>query len=54
MILDSSAIVAVVLREPGFGELVRKVAKAETVAVPESASGAPRKRLEIRALISNV
>jgi ribonuclease VapC len=33
MILDSSAIVAIVLREPGFEELVRKIAGAETVAV---------------------
>jgi ribonuclease VapC len=33
MILDSSAIVAVVLREPGFEELVRKIAGAQTVAV---------------------
>jgi ribonuclease VapC len=33
MILDSSAIVGVVLREPGFEELVRKIAGAETVAV---------------------
>jgi len=33
MILDSSAIVAIVLREPGCEELVRKIADAETVAV---------------------
>jgi len=33
VILDSSAIVGIVLREPGFEDLVRKVARAETVAV---------------------
>lgn len=33
MILDSSAIVAIVLREPGYEELVRKIASAEAVAV---------------------
>ena len=33
MIVDSSAIVAIVLREPGFEELVQKMARAETVAV---------------------
>ena len=33
MILDSSAIVGIVLREPGFETLVRKVAQAEAVAV---------------------
>ncbi len=33
MILDSSAIVGIVLREPGFEELVRKVARAGTLAV---------------------
>jgi ribonuclease VapC len=33
VILDSSAIVGIVLREPGFEELVRKVARAEAVAV---------------------
>ena len=33
MILDSSAVVAIVLREPGFEELVRKIAGAETIAV---------------------
>ena len=33
MILDSSAIVGIVLREPGFESLVSKVAQAETLAV---------------------
>lgn len=33
MILDSSAIVGVVLREPGCDELLRKLARAETLAV---------------------
>jgi ribonuclease VapC len=33
MILDSSAIVGIVVREPGYEELVRKVAQAETVGV---------------------
>jgi ribonuclease VapC len=33
VILDSSAIVGIVLREPGFETLVRKVAQAEAVAV---------------------
>ena len=33
MILDSSAIVGIVLREPGFEDLVRKVARAEALAV---------------------
>ncbi len=33
MILDSSAIVGIVLREPGFEDLVRQVARAETLAV---------------------
>lgn len=33
MILDSSVIVGVVLREPGFEDLVRKIARAEAVAV---------------------
>jgi len=33
MILDSSAIVAIVLREPGFEELVRKIGGAETIGV---------------------
>ena len=33
MILDSSAIVGIVLREPGFESLVSKVARAETLAV---------------------
>jgi len=33
VILDRSAIVAVVLREPGCEELVRKIAGAETVGV---------------------
>ena len=33
MILDSSAIVGVVLREPGFEDLVRKAARAEALGV---------------------
>ena len=33
MILDSSAIVGIVLREPGFDTLVRKVAQASAVGV---------------------
>ena len=33
MILDSSAIVGIVLREPGFDAIVSKVAEAETLAV---------------------
>ncbi len=33
MILDSSAIVGIVLREPGFETLVREVAEAEALAV---------------------
>jgi ribonuclease VapC len=33
VILDSSAIVGIVLREPGFEDLVRKVARAEALAV---------------------
>jgi len=33
VILDSSAIVGIVLREPGFEDLVRQVARAETLAV---------------------
>lgn len=33
MILDSSAIVGIVLREPGFEALVRKLARAEALAV---------------------
>jgi ribonuclease VapC len=33
VILDSSAIVAIVLREPGFEALVGKVARAEALAV---------------------
>jgi ribonuclease VapC len=33
MILDSSAIVAIVLREPGFEEIVGRIAGAEAVAV---------------------
>lgn len=33
MILDSSAIVAVVLREPGFETLLRKIAESPSVAV---------------------
>ena len=33
MILDSSAIVGIVLREPGFETLVGKVARAEALAV---------------------
>jgi len=33
VILDSSAIVGIVLREPGFESLVSKVAEAETLAV---------------------
>lgn len=35
MILDSSAIVGIVLREPGFEALVRKVGEAPAVAVGE-------------------
>ena len=33
MILDSSAIVGIVLREPGYGGLVHKLAAAEALAV---------------------
>lgn len=33
MILDSSAIVAVICREPGYEELLQKIALARTVAV---------------------
>lgn len=33
MILDSSAIVGIVLREPGFEEIVRKLSTAPAVAV---------------------
>lgn len=33
MILDSSAIVGVVLREPGFEHLVRKIARAPAIGV---------------------
>jgi hypothetical protein len=33
VILDSSAIVGIVLREPGFETLVRKLTQAEAVAV---------------------
>jgi ribonuclease VapC len=33
MILDSSALVGIVLREPGFDGLVSKVARAEALAV---------------------
>ncbi len=33
MILDSSAIVAVVLREPGFETLLEKIVEAPSVAV---------------------
>jgi len=33
VILDSSAIVGVVLREPGFEDLVRKIARAPAVGV---------------------
>ena len=33
MILDSSAIVAVVLREPGYKDLLTKIAAAEKIAV---------------------
>jgi ribonuclease VapC len=33
VILDSSAIVGIVLREPGFEDLVRKLARAEALAV---------------------
>jgi len=33
VILDTSAIVGVVLREPGFEDLVRKVAQAEALGV---------------------
>lgn len=33
MILDSSAIVGIVLREPGFDSLVRKLTQAEALAV---------------------
>lgn len=33
MILDSSVIVAIVLREPGFEGLVRKIARAQAVGV---------------------
>jgi len=33
MVLDTSAIVAIVLQEPGFEQLVEKIAMARTVAV---------------------
>ena len=33
MILDSSAIVGIVLREPGFEGLVRKIAEAQAIGV---------------------
>ena len=33
MILDTSAIVAVVLREPGFEDLVRKIARADALGI---------------------
>jgi len=34
MIVDSSAIVAIVLREADYEALLRKMAAAETIAVP--------------------
>jgi ribonuclease VapC len=33
LILDSSAVVAVICREPGYEELLRKIALARTVAI---------------------
>ena len=33
MILDSSAVVAVICREPGYEDLLRKIALARTVAI---------------------